>query len=100
MTEEVIVSPIGLADFEGRASIRAFFEGAFEALTVSAYSFTVTEAEIHGNTAYDRGTFVWESAAAGQAPVRSVGRYSAVRHRGADGVWRIHRLIENEVSGN
>lgn len=95
VTESAVVSPIGRPDLEGRASIRAALTRAFRSMTVETYRFEVAEAEIFGGTAYDRGTYTWESISEGQPPQRTTGRYHAVRRRGSDGVWRLHRLIEN-----
>jgi ketosteroid isomerase-like protein len=73
------------------------FTGLFKTMKVSKYKCRVSEAEIYGNVVYDRGECEWESVTEGQSPLRWQGRYYAVRHRGADGVWRLHRLIENEL---
>jgi len=95
MTEETVASPADLANIEGRENVRRFFQNVVQNMTVTAYEFEVVEAEIFGDVAYDRGNFRWVSSWQGQTPEESFGRYSAVRHRGPDGVWRIHRFIEN-----
>ena len=98
-TIDVIASPIDLDDIEGRDSVRSFFRQAFVSMTVFVYRFSVIEAEIYGDVCYDRGTYVWESVWGDQPNTRTSGRYSAVRRRGNDGVWRVHRIIENADRG-
>jgi uncharacterized protein (TIGR02246 family) len=97
MTEDVVVSAIGFADLVGRQAIHTLFSGAFRTMRVSKYRLIVAEVEIYGDVAYDRGEFDWESSTHDGAKQTTHGRYHAVRHRGTDGVWRVHRLIENEV---
>jgi hypothetical protein len=76
-----------------RESLVQFFGGN----TVAAFTLAPEESEEYGDVAYERGTFTWMSGAKGQppTPARHLLRYSIVRHRGTDGVWRIHRYIEN-----
>ena len=96
MTADAVASLIGGPDIVGEEAILRFFQEFFGAMTVSAYRSTVAEVEVYGDVAYDRGTFIWESVLSDGTPINAPGRYSAVRHRGSDGVWRLHRIIENE----
>jgi ketosteroid isomerase-like protein len=96
MTEDAVASLIGGPDIVGEEALLRFFQDFFGELTVSAYRSTVVEVEVYGDVSYDRGTFIWESFLSDGTPINAPGRYSAVRHRGSDGVWRLHRLIENE----
>ena len=97
MTADAVASLVGGPDIVGEEALLRFFQDFFGELTVSAYRTTVVEVEVYGDVAYERGTFIWESFLSDGTPINSPGRYSAVRHRGADGVWRLHRLIENEA---
>ena len=96
MTVDAVASLIGGPDIMGEEALLRFFQDFFGELTVSAYRTTVAEVEVYGDVAYDRGTFIWESVLSDGTPINAPGRYSAVRHRGSEGVWRVHRLIENE----
>ena len=98
MTDSVVVSPVGFGDLVGRKSVQNLLEGFFQGgNAVSKYQFSISELEVYGNIAYDRGTFVWEAAGKDGSKLNTSGRYSAVRMKGSDGSWRIHRLIENEL---
>ena len=96
MTVDAVASLIGGPDIVGEEALLRFFQDFFGELTVFAYRSTVVEVEVYGDVAYDRGTFIWESVLSDGTLINAPGRYSAVRHRGSDGVWRLHRLIENE----
>ena len=77
-----------------RDALVQFFAGN----TVAAFTLAPDESEEYGDVAYERGTFTWISATNGQPSVaRRNLRYSTVRQRGPDGVWRLHRYIENSA---
>jgi ketosteroid isomerase-like protein len=96
-TDSAVVSPVQSQDVSGLDSLTGLFQGFFQGNTISMYSLTIKELEVYGTVAYDRGTFRWESKSKKGQPLISVGRYHIVHHRGQDGLWRIHRLIENQV---
>ncbi len=95
MTEDVVVMPNDMEDIRGREAVQGFLSLFFRANTVVAYKLVVQELELVGNTAYERGIYTWTSIGAAQDTSLERGRYSIVRKRGADGAWRIHRLLEN-----
>lgn len=95
MTEDVVVMPNGMEDIRGREAAQGFLSLFFRANTVVAYKLVVQELELVGNTAYERGIYTWTSIGAAQDASLERGRYSIVRKQGADGAWRIHRLLEN-----
>jgi uncharacterized protein (TIGR02246 family) len=95
MTEDVVLSLEGVPDWRGREVVRGNLAGFFAGNAVAAFTLVPDELEAYGEVAYERGTFTWAGGPKGQpAPARQV-RYSLVRRRGPDGVWRIHRYIEN-----
>jgi uncharacterized protein (TIGR02246 family) len=95
MTEDVVLSLDGLPDVRGRAAMRDLLSNFFVANVAKALTLVPIEFEVYGDVAYERGSMTWIGGPKGQAtyPVQNL-RYSVVRHRGADGAWRIHRLIE------
>ena len=97
-TEDVVLSLENVPDWRGREAVRDSLAQFFAGNTVAAFTLAPAESEEYGDVAYERGTFTWISAANGERPVarRSL-RYSIVRHRGPDGVWRLHRYIENST---
>ena len=78
-----------------RTSLAQFFRGN----VVTAYTLAPDELEVYGDVAYERGTFTWAAGPKAQTPAapRRL-RYAAVRRRGPDGTWRIHRYIENSTA--
>ncbi len=94
-TEDAVWLSNGMVDLSGREAIRAFTRRFFGIHTVKVYALTMIELEVYGSAAYDRGTFVWTSISSDQDTSVQRGRYSAVRTRGPDGQWRIHRLLDN-----
>lgn len=96
MTEEVIISPVQLNNLNGRNEVESILSSLFETTKVIKYNLKPNEIEVYDDVAYERGTYVWISVI-GKDTSRMNGRYSAVRHQGQDGKWRIHRLIENTV---
>ena len=90
----------GMVDLPGREAIRAFSRRFFRIHTVTVFALTVSELEVYGSAAYDRGTFVWTSINGKQDTTVQRGRYSAFRKLGSDGQWRIHRLLDNTSPAN
>lgn len=94
-TEDAVLLSNGMVDLPGREAIRAFTHRFFRIHTVKVYALTMSELEVYGSAAYDRGTFVWTSISSDQDTTVERGRYSAARTRGSDGQWRIHRMLDN-----
>jgi uncharacterized protein (TIGR02246 family) len=94
-SEDAVWLSNAMVDLPGRDAIGTFTRRFFQIHTVSVFTLTMSELEVYGPTAYDRGTFVWTSISSDQDTTAQRGRYSAVRTRGSDGQWRIHRLLDN-----
>ncbi len=98
-TEDAVVGLGGLADVRGRPAILAAMRGFYRQYAVQAEQHHTVELEIHGDAAYDRGTYLFVSGPRGGPAKTERGRYSAVWHRGADGAWRVYRYLENLLPG-
>ena len=94
-TEDAAWQSNGMASLPGREAIRIFSRRFFRTDTVTVFALAVSELEVYGSAAYDRGTFVWTSINGNQDTTVQRGRYSALRKLGSDGRWRIHRLLDN-----
>jgi uncharacterized protein (TIGR02246 family) len=96
MTDDVVLALECVPDWVGRDAVRTNLGQFFAGNAVAAFTLTPDEIEAYGDLAYERGTFTWASGPKGQ-PTSSPrqARYSLVRHRGPDGVWRIRRYLEN-----
>ncbi len=94
-TEDAVWLSNGMVDLPNREAIGTFLRQFFGRHTVAVFALTVSELEVYGPAAYDRGTFVWTSISSDQDTIIQRGRYSAVRTRGSDGQWRFHRLLDN-----
>ena len=96
-TEDAIISPIDLPDIKGREAIKSLLSNFFQSSTVISYDLNVEEFERYKDTIYDRGTYIWISQQEGKSEVKVLGRYSAVRKKGAENKWLFHRIIENAL---
>jgi uncharacterized protein (TIGR02246 family) len=94
-SDDAIVSFVDLEDTSGRLAIGSLFRDFAAANTVTAFQRQLVEVQVCGASAYERGTFLFIFGPAGQAPITQRGRYLTVWVRGPDGVWRIHRYMEN-----
>jgi uncharacterized protein (TIGR02246 family) len=97
-SEDAVLMPNAMDDLVGREAIEAFLDMFFSSSTVPVYELTIAEIDLHGNTAYERGTFRWLSVGSQQDSSLEYGRYSMVRKIGPGGNWQIHRLLENTIS--
>lgn len=95
LTDSVVVSPIEGPDLSGRETVRGILAAFFDANAVAQYSLELTELDVSDSSAFGRGTFVWASGPRGAVAQERRGRFAAVYRRGADGIWRLHRLLEN-----
>ena len=96
-TDSVIISPIEAPDLQGRESVEAILADFFANYTVAQYFLQLKELDVFGDAAYGRGTFTWEAGPQGEEAKTTHGRFATVYRRGADGQWRLHRLIENAM---
>ena len=99
-TADAVVSLGTLADVRGREALRQAMASFYEKFAVRAHQLTTVELEVYGDIAYDRGTYLFVSGPRGQPPTTERGRYWAMWRRDADGVWRIHRYMENLLSSS
>ncbi len=90
-TEDAIFMGPGGPAGMGRAAIE---KGVAEMPPIRDPRLTVTEVEVFGTTAIERGTFHMTIGARGQA-VTDDGKYLIEWKQGSDGVWRRHREIFN-----
>jgi ketosteroid isomerase-like protein len=91
-TEDAQLLPPGSPPVTGRAAIGSFWEGAATALGLKSVTLTTSELEVHGDTANEVGEGVLKTAS-GDAKVS----YLVVWKRAADGVWKMHRDIWNDL---
>ncbi|MEX2156021.1 MAG: nuclear transport factor 2 family protein [Gemmatimonadales bacterium] len=92
-TENAVVMPPNQGPVEGRAAIRAFFEG-YPALP--DFAGTPVEIDGRGDLAYVRGTYQFTIPAMGRTPaVTDRGKFLEIRRRQADGRWLVHIDIFN-----
>lgn len=92
-TENAVLMPPNQGPVEGRAAIRAFFEG-YPALP----DFTGTPVEIdgRGDLVYVRGTYQFTVPAMGRTPATvDRGKFLEIRRRQTDGRWLVHIDIFN-----
>ena len=99
LTDSVVISPIEAPDLKGRGTLQGLLAGYFAADSVAEYRLQIRELEVYGNVAHARGDYVWRSGPRGQPGTQRLGRFSAEYQRGADGRWRMHRLLENLLPG-
>ena len=96
MTDDVVLSLIGVPDWVGRETVQRHLAELFAANTVAAHTFTPTEVEVYGDVAFERGDLTWIGGPKGKpAPPATHARYTLIRRRGSDGSWHIRRYIEN-----
>lgn len=95
MSDSVVISAENIPDLAGRSVIRDILRQFFAANSVDAYSLKPIDVIVHGNQAFERGTFVWTAGPKGGSMTQHNGRYMLLRIRDSDGAWKIHRLIEN-----
>lgn len=86
-TENATLMPPHQGVVEGRAAIRAFFEGF---PPMAEFTATAVEIDGRGDLAYVRGTYALTIAAASGKPATpDHGKYLEIRRRQADGKWLI-----------
>ena len=91
-TDDAQLLPPGSPTVTGRAAIGPFWEAAAAALGLKAATLSTIELEVHGDSAHEVGEGLLKTAT-GDAKVK----YLVVWKRQADGVWKMHRDIWNDV---
>lgn len=95
-TEDALVMPNRGQNIPGREAIEALFEMILRGMTVMKYELVVEELEVFGSTTYERGIFDYLAVTASQDTTADQGRYIMIRKKSSDGVWLIHRWLENK----
>jgi ketosteroid isomerase-like protein len=91
-TDDAQLLPPGSPPVNGRAAIGPFWEKAVAALGVKAATLTTRELEVHGDTAHEVGDGLLKTTKC-DAKVK----YLVVWKREADGIWKMHRDIWNDL---
>jgi len=92
-TENAVVMPPNAGAVEGRAAIRAFFEGY---PPLPDFVGTPIDVDGRGDLAYVRGTYSFSMPAAGGRPAMSDhGKFLEIRRRQPDGKWLVSVDIFN-----
>ncbi|HTQ79376.1 MAG TPA: SgcJ/EcaC family oxidoreductase [Thermoanaerobaculia bacterium] len=89
----------GMAPLQGPEAIRAFLAPIFTAVDVLSASATSESVEVHGDAAYQWGTYRQRVAEHGKPPADYQGRYVAAWRREADGQWRLRRMLVQPFPG-
>jgi uncharacterized protein (TIGR02246 family) len=97
-TDAINMRP-GAASDAGRNAVEAAFRDFLSGVTVTEISFTTEELDVHGDTAYEHGSFVQRYTGRNTETTQR-SRYMAVWRRGEDGVWRYHRFLFNDLPSN
>jgi ketosteroid isomerase-like protein len=97
-TEDGILGESGMADLVGRAAIRDFLARANQVRTVVHHRLHRDElVMVDGDRAIEYGRFDETKVKPGEAPIEERGRTVTDWRRGADGVWRIARLVVSDL---
>lgn len=89
--EDAVVLPPGSEPVEGRAAIQAFWQAAMDADPGVTTDIETVEADVMGDVAIERGTYVDTGPDGGH---RDHGKFLAIWTR-VDGEWKILRDIFN-----
>ena len=79
----------------GRDALRVFFTRWFAAMTVSDGAYVTEELDVHGDAAYQVGTYRGVLQPHGQEGVEDRGSFMIIWKRQGNGSWRYHRGIFN-----
>lgn len=94
-TDDAVVRPANMEPVSGKAELRAFFTQWFAAMRMKDGKYTTVELDVHGDTAYQWGTYTFTVTPPGQDDVHDRGSFAIVWKRQPDGSWRYHRGIFN-----
>lgn len=92
---EAVVRPANMEPVRGREALRQFFTRWFAAMTVKDGAYTTEELDVHGDTAYQAGTYRGVMHPHGQPGIQDRGSFVIVWKRQRDGSWKYHRGIFN-----
>ena len=94
-TDDAILLLPNVENVRGRAAIRAFVANVFSTTKVDRLDVTIEELDLHGDTAYERGSYSEGYTVHGQGAKRERGRYIMVWKQQPGGAWKIHRFLAN-----
>ncbi len=94
-TEDAIVFPPGGEMVKGRAAIERFWKDTMS--TVKAAALTTLDVEVSGEMACEVGKVDLKIVPQGQQPATASAKYVVVWKRQADGSWKLHRDIWNDL---
>lgn len=96
-TEDGALLEPGLPDIEGRGTLEKFFAAGFSRAKVTDATGDIEQLDVHGDRAYEIGTYSQTMANAKGMTGTSKGRYMAFWRKGADGRWRVRRLMVSRL---
>jgi uncharacterized protein (TIGR02246 family) len=96
-TEDAVLGESGAADAVGRAAIRTFLSRGNEVRTVTRHHLTREDLLVAGDRAIEFGRFDEGKRLRNGAEVTERGRVVTDWRRGADGRWRIARLVVSDL---
>ena len=95
-TEDGVSQTNQMATVTGRAAIAESQKAAFSQMAFSDMEVMPEETHTFGNNGYERGRYkMTVTPKAGGASAVQQGRYMLVLQKGADGVWRVARDMDN-----
>ncbi len=95
-TEDGISQTNQMATQTGRAAIEEGQKAAFSQVSFSGMEIMPEETHTIGNIGYERGRYkMTVTPKAGGEPATQQGRYMLVLQKGADGIWRVARDMDN-----
>jgi ketosteroid isomerase-like protein len=94
-TEDAVVRPANMEPVRGHDALRTFFTRWFAAMHLKDAAYTTEELDVHGDTAYQLGTYRGLMQPHGRPGVPDRGSFTIVWKRQADSSWKYHRGIFN-----
>ena len=86
--------PANEPDIIGKDAFQSSLQAFFEQFTVKGNASEVLEAEVSGDLAFVRGTYmITGTPKAGGQPTQYSGKYLHIFKRQPDGAWKIYRAI-------
>ena len=95
-TEDAVVRPANAEPVRGHAELSSFFVNWWGAITVESVAYSTEELAVHGDRAYQIGSYEAVQRFAEQdTGVPDRGSFMIVWRRQEDGAWKYHRGIFN-----
>ncbi len=94
-TEDAVVRPANMEPVSGHAELREFFTNWWGAMSVKSVEYSTVEFDLHGDTAYQIGTYKGIQQPQGQEETSDRGSFMIVWKQQADGSWKYQRGIFN-----